>query len=53
MENFARLLKESWALVEEERERLSGHFYARLFLLDPELRKLFPVQMNGQGDRIL
>ena len=53
MENFARLLKESWTLVEEHRERLSGHFYARLFLLDPELRKLFPVQMNGQGDRIL
>lgn len=53
MENFARLLKESWTLVEEERERLSSRFYARLFLLDPELRKLFPVQMNGQGDRIL
>ncbi|MFC4149402.1 globin domain-containing protein [Micromonospora mangrovi] len=53
MENFARLLKESWTLVEEDRERLSGHFYARLFLLDPELRKLFPVTMTGQGDRIL
>jgi NAD(P)H-flavin reductase/hemoglobin-like flavoprotein len=53
VENFARLLKESWTLVEENRERLSGHFYARLFLLDPELRQLFPVQMNGQGDRLL
>ncbi|SCG59487.1 globin domain-containing protein [Micromonospora coxensis] len=53
MHDFARLLKESWTLVEEERERLSGHFYARLFLLDPELRKLFPVEMTGQGDRIL
>ncbi|MEV0805550.1 globin domain-containing protein [Micromonospora sp. NPDC050200] len=53
MDNFARLLKESWTLVEEDRERLSGHFYARLFLLDPDLRKLFPVQMTGQGDRIL
>lgn len=53
MENFARLLKESWALVEEDRERLSGYFYARLFLLDPNLRKLFPVQMSGQGDRLL
>ncbi|MEU9827568.1 globin domain-containing protein [Micromonospora chersina] len=53
MENFARLLKESWTLVEEDRERLSGHFYARLFLLDPALRALFPVQMAGQGDRIL
>ncbi|WFE45831.1 globin domain-containing protein [Verrucosispora sp. WMMD1129] len=53
MDNFARLLKESWTLVEEDRVRLSGHFYARLFLLDPELRKLFPVQMTGQGDRLL
>lgn len=53
MENFARLLKESWALVEGDRERLSDYFYARLFLLDPDLRKLFPVQMRGQGDRIL
>ncbi|WP_446217444.1 globin domain-containing protein [Micromonospora sp. IBHARD004] len=53
MENFARLLKESWTLVEEAREGLSSHFYARLFLLDPELRKLFPVQMSGQGNRIL
>lgn len=53
MENFARLLKESWALVEGDRERLSGYFYARLFLLDPNLRKLFPVQMAGQGDRLL
>ncbi|MFG2101331.1 globin domain-containing protein [Micromonospora echinaurantiaca] len=53
MDDFARLLKESWTLVEEHRERLSDHFYARLFLLDPGLRNLFPVQMTGQGDRIL
>ncbi|MEU5907909.1 globin domain-containing protein [Micromonospora sp. NPDC047527] len=53
MDNVARLLKESWTLVEEDRERLSGYFYARLFLLDPALRQLFPVQMTGQGDRLL
>ncbi|RLP91678.1 globin domain-containing protein [Micromonospora sp. CV4] len=53
MDNVARLLKESWTLVEEDRDRLSGHFYARLFLLDPALRQLFPVQMTGQGDRLL
>ena len=53
MDNVAKLLKESWTLVEADREQLSSHFYARLFLLDPELRKLFPVQMSGQGDRIL
>ncbi|MFY1704998.1 globin domain-containing protein [Micromonospora sp. WMMA1923] len=53
MEDVARLLKESWTLVESDRERLSGLFYARLFLLDPELRKLFPAEMSGQGDRLL
>ncbi|MDM4721827.1 globin domain-containing protein [Micromonospora sp. WMMA1363] len=53
MDHVARLLKESWTLVEEHRDRLSGHFYARLFLLDPALRPLFPVQMTGQGDRLL
>lgn len=53
MDNFARLLKESWARVEEDRQQLSNYFYARLFTLDPELRKLFPVQMSGQGDRLL
>ncbi|BCJ59575.1 globin domain-containing protein [Micromonospora endophytica] len=53
MDTFARLLKESWTLVEEDRVRLTEHFYARTFLLDPELRKLFPVQMSGQGDRLL
>lgn len=53
MDNVARLLKESWTLVEEDRDRLSSHFYARLFLLDPALRQLFPVQMTGQGDRLL
>lgn len=53
MDNLARLLKESWTLVEDDRARLGGHFYARLFLLDPALRQLFPVQMTGQGDRLL
>ncbi|MEH0842926.1 globin domain-containing protein [Micromonospora sp. CPCC 205711] len=53
MDNVAKLLKESWTLVEENRDRLSAHFYARLFLLDPALRQHFPAQMTGQGDRIL
>lgn len=53
MDELARLLKESWTLLEEDREGLGGHFYARLFLLDPDLRQLFPLQMTGQGDRLL
>ena len=53
MDNLARLLKESWMLVEEQQDRLAGYFYARLFLSQPELRELFPVQMKGQRDRLL
>jgi NAD(P)H-flavin reductase/hemoglobin-like flavoprotein len=53
MDNLAQLLKESWILVEERREMVAGHFYARMFLSDPHLRDLFPVQMNGQRDRLL
>ncbi|GAA2717991.1 globin domain-containing protein [Micromonospora olivasterospora] len=53
MDNFARLLKESWALVEGNREQMGEYFYARLFRLDPALRQLFPADMAGQGNRHL
>src|SRR5690606_27276617 len=53
MDNLSRLLKESWALVEDQQEEVAGYFYARLFLSNPELRDLFPVQMNVQRARLL
>ncbi|GIG89260.1 globin domain-containing protein [Plantactinospora endophytica] len=53
MDNLAQLLKESWTLVEDRRDRIAGYFYARMFLSDPALRTLFPVQMDGQRDRLL
>lgn len=53
MDNLARLLKESWVLVEDRRDHLASHFYARMFLSHPQLRELFPVQMTGQRDRLL
>ncbi|MDG4791107.1 globin domain-containing protein [Micromonospora sp. WMMD1102] len=53
MDNLAQLLKESWTLVEDRRDRVAGYFYARMFLSDPDLRTLFPVQMTGQRDRLL
>lgn len=53
MDNLAQLLKESWILVEDQRDRLGRYFYARLFLLNPELRPLFPLQMDIQQDRLL
>ena len=53
MDNLAQLLKESWILVEEQRDKVAAHFYARIFLADPRLRPLFPVQMDGQRNRLL
>ncbi|MDG4834074.1 globin domain-containing protein [Solwaraspora sp. WMMD1047] len=53
MDNLAQLLKESWILVEDQRDKVAGYFYARMFLSDPRLRDLFPVQMDGQRDRLL
>ncbi|MGH3327162.1 MAG: globin domain-containing protein [Streptomycetales bacterium] len=46
-----RLLKESFALVEDVFDQVAGHFYALLFLERPELREMFPAAMDGQRDR--
>ena len=53
MGDLARLLKESWSLVEEHQEKVAGYFYARMFLSYPNLRELFPVQMDLQRSRLL
>ncbi len=45
MGNLAKLLKESWTLVEEQQDKVAGYFYARMFLSQPALRDLFPVQL--------
>ncbi|MBB5871150.1 NAD(P)H-flavin reductase [Allocatelliglobosispora scoriae] len=53
MSDLQRLLKESWTLVEEQQDKLSGYFYARIFLNHPHLRELFPVTMDVQRARLL
>ena len=53
MSTLARLLKESWTLVEDRADHLANYFYARLFLMDPNLRDMFPVQLAGQRSRLL
>ncbi|WIM96440.1 FAD-binding oxidoreductase [Actinoplanes oblitus] len=53
MGDLARLLKESWSLVEEHQDKVAGYFYARMFLSHPGLRDLFPVQMDVQRTRLL
>jgi NAD(P)H-flavin reductase/hemoglobin-like flavoprotein len=47
------LLKESWSHVDDHRDELASHFYARLFLAEPSLRDLFPVDMSAQRSRLL
>jgi NAD(P)H-flavin reductase/hemoglobin-like flavoprotein len=51
--DLQRLLKESWTLVEEQQERLAGYFYARIFLKQPAVRDMFPVNMDVQRARLL
>ena len=53
MGNLSRLLKESWTLVEEQQDKVASYFYARMFLSNPQLRDLFPVQMDVQRARLL
>jgi NAD(P)H-flavin reductase/hemoglobin-like flavoprotein len=50
---MSRLLKESWTLVEEQQDKLASYFYARMFMSNPQLRDLFPVQMDTQRARLL
>jgi NAD(P)H-flavin reductase/hemoglobin-like flavoprotein len=47
MRTLAILLKESWAHVEENADDFANNFYARLFLADPDLRELLPVEMTA------
>lgn len=51
--DLQRLLKDSWALVEDQQDRVAGYFYARMFLSSPALRELFPVHMDVQRSRLL
>jgi NAD(P)H-flavin reductase/hemoglobin-like flavoprotein len=46
-------LKESWTLVEAHQDRMASQFYARIFLANPQLRDLFPVQMDESRSRLL
>lgn len=53
MGNLSRVLKESWTLLEEQQDKVAGYFYARIFISNPQLRDLFPVQMDVQRARLL
>ncbi|MCA2213987.1 globin domain-containing protein [Jidongwangia harbinensis] len=53
MGDLATVLRESWGLVDDRRDRVAERFYARLFLDDPQLRDLFPVHMDVQRERLV
>jgi NAD(P)H-flavin reductase/hemoglobin-like flavoprotein len=53
MSDLAQILKESWSLVEERQDKMAAYFYARVFLSNPDLRDMFPVQMDVQRARLL
>lgn len=46
-------LRVSWTRVAGHGAQVPRFFYARLFLVHPELRELFPVSMAAQSDRLV
>ncbi|MBS2963878.1 hypothetical protein KGA66_12540 [Actinocrinis puniceicyclus] len=48
----ARLIQQSFALVDGQAQEVTGHFYALLFLENPALRDMFPPMMDGHRDRL-
>jgi NAD(P)H-flavin reductase/hemoglobin-like flavoprotein len=49
----ARLIRDSFAVVEPHAEEVAGYFYAVLFSLAPRVRDLFPANMVVQRTRLL
>jgi NAD(P)H-flavin reductase len=52
MSSDSQLLKESLALVEPVHDKMTGYFYARLFIDNPQIRSMFPLVMDTQRDRL-
>ncbi|WP_410666942.1 globin domain-containing protein [Amycolatopsis sp. cmx-4-68] len=50
---LARLIRESFAVVEPEADDLAQYFYGALFVVAPDCRDLFPVTMAAQRSRLL
>ncbi len=46
-------LKKSWQTVASNGDEVPLYFYSTLFLLNPEVRQLFPLSMAGQRDRLV
>ncbi len=51
--NQIRLIQESWQRVLPIKDRAAKLFYARLFELDPSVKKLFKGKLDYQGDKLM
>jgi NAD(P)H-flavin reductase/hemoglobin-like flavoprotein len=50
---MVRLVRDSWAVVEPNLNRVAEFFYATLFSIAPAARELFPINMQVQRSRLL
>jgi hemoglobin-like flavoprotein len=48
-----RIVKQSFAAVAPQRERVAALFFASLFDIDPTLRLLFPGDLRRQGAKLM
>jgi NAD(P)H-flavin reductase len=49
---IARIVRESFALVEKREADMAQYFYGMLFALDPPTREMFPANMEVQRSRL-
>jgi NAD(P)H-flavin reductase len=52
-QDMARLIRDSFAAVESRAEEVSQYFYGALFVVAPDTRDLFPINMSTQRSRLL
>lgn len=50
---MVRLVRESFAVVEPQHDKVAEFFYATLFAIAPTTREMFPVNMQVQRSRLL
>jgi hemoglobin-like flavoprotein len=48
-----RLVQDSWKRIQPVAPRFAELFYARLFALDPSVRKLFRIDLAEQGRKVM
>jgi NAD(P)H-flavin reductase len=51
--DMARLIRKSFAAIEAQAQEVAQYFYGALFVIAPDTRDLFPVNMSTQRGRLL